>query len=271
MGFYQARRGVARGCSHMRLRKLARFLVGAYFLMANRRRGQPADRPACRWFCTAPSTQSGSTMVRGLTTARGSRQELADATRDDLHRTHIALLAQSRSIVVREAIAKRDDVPFGVQAALSNDDADAVRAAIAANPRAAVSVMHHLAADPHHGVLLSLASNPSIPREIAEGLASHNRADVRNAAIRRLEMREVPAAPVIRDPDAHIPELRDRVAQAPEPVSDARPWLFGEEIDYPVGATLSLLAQHVSASQLLAPYRDHIPSSLSQLGVATAS
>src|SRR5450830_1523316 len=99
----------------------------------NRRRGQPVDRPSCRWFCTTPSTESGSTMVRGLSTARGSQQELADATRDDLHLTHIALLARSRSVAVREVIARRGDVPFGVQAALSNDDVHEVRAAIAAN------------------------------------------------------------------------------------------------------------------------------------------
>ena len=179
------------------------------------------DRPSCRWFCTArcsgaPSTQSGSTMVRGLSTARGSQQELADAMRDDLHRTHIALLAQSRSGVVREVVAKRDDVPFGVQAALSNDDVHEVRAAIAANPRAANSVMHHLAADSPPWRSLALASNPSAPREVAERLANHRRADVRNAAIRRLERRDAPVAPEAFDPDSRIPELRDRVQRAPD-------------------------------------------------------
>ena len=99
-------------------------------------------------------------MVRGPTTARGAQEELVEASRDDLHRTHIALLAQSRSGAVREAVAKRDDVPFGVQAALSNDDAHDVRAAIAGNPRAAISVMHHLAEDSHHAVLLALAIEP---------------------------------------------------------------------------------------------------------------
>ena len=110
-------------------------------------------------------------MVRGLATARVSQQELADATRDDLHRTHIALLAQSRSGLAREVIAKMDDVPFGIQAALCNDDIHDVRAAIAANPSAAVSVLHHLALDSQHNVLLALAANPSTPREVAERLA----------------------------------------------------------------------------------------------------
>lgn len=190
-------------------------------------------------------------MVRGLSTTRGSQQELADATRDDLHLTHIALLAQSRSASVREAVAKRDDVPFGVQAALSSDDVHEVRAAIAANPRAAISVMHHLAADPHHCVLLALASNVNAPREVAERLASHRRADVRNAALRRLEGRDSPVAPVAFDPDSHIPELRERGEISPAPVPDAPRWAFGEDIDYPGGTTLSRLAQHISGTQFL--------------------
>jgi len=192
-------------------------------------------------------------MVRGLSTARGSQQELADAMRDDLHRTHIALLAQSRSGLVRELIAKRDDVPFGVQAALSNDDIHEVRAAIAANRRAANSVMYHLAADPHHGVLLALASNPNAPREVAEQLANHRRADVRHAAMRRLERRDAPVVPVAFDPDSRIPELRDRVQRAPDVIPDAPRWAVGEEIDYPGGTTLSRLAQHIAGSHLLAP------------------
>ena len=77
-------------------------------------------------------------MTRGLSTAHVSQRELVEASRRDLHRTHIALLAQSRSASVREAVARRDDVPFGVQAALSNDDLHEVRAAVAANPRAAI-------------------------------------------------------------------------------------------------------------------------------------
>jgi len=209
-------------------------------------------------------------MVRGLATARISQQELADATRRDLHRTHIALLAQSRSGSVREVVAKRDDVPFGVQAALSNDDLHEVRAAIAANPRAAISVMHHLALDSHHGVLLALATNPSTPREVAERLAGHKRADVRNAAIRRLERREDSGTTMVKDPDAHIPELRDRVESAPDRVDDARRWAIGEEIVYPGGNTLSRLAQHISMSQLLPPSRANQLAPSSSLRVAAA-
>ncbi len=192
-------------------------------------------------------------MIRGLSAVRGSKHELADAMRDDLHRTHIALLAQSRSGSVRELIAQRHDVPFGVQAALSNDDAHEVRVAIAANPRAAVSVMRHLAADPHHCVLVALASNPSVPREVAQKLAGHRRADVRTAAIRRLERREAPVTPPLLDPDSHIPELRERAERAPEHIVAAPRWAFGEEVDYPGGTTLSRLAQHISTNQLLSP------------------
>jgi hypothetical protein len=210
-------------------------------------------------------------MVRGLATARGSQQELADATRVDLHRTHIALLAQSRSVVVREVIAKRGDVPFGVQAALSNDDVHEVRAAIAANPRAALSVMHHLAADSHHCVLLALAENVNVPREVAEQLANHRRAAVRNAALRRLERRDSPIAPVVVDPDAHIPELRDRVAMAPGPVAETPRWAFGEEIDYPGGTTLSRLAQHLSGDRALAAPRTAALAPSPHLRVALAS
>ena len=194
-------------------------------------------------------------MVRGPTAARGAQEELVEASRDDLHRTHIALLAQSRSGAVREAVAKRDDVPFGVQAALSNDDAHDVRAAIAGNQRAATSVMRHLAEDSHHAVLLALALNPNAPREVAERLASHRRADVRNAAIRRLERRDEPLAPVALDPDSHIPELRDRVQTpretAPEPIR----WTTGEVVDYSDGTSLSRLAQHISGRQPVATPR----------------
>ena len=210
-------------------------------------------------------------MVRGLATARGSQEELAEATRADLHRTHIALLAQSRSVVVREVIAKRDDVPFGVQAVLSNDDVHEVRAAIAANPRAALSVMHHLAADSHHCVLLALAANVNVPREVAEQLANHRRAAVRNAALRRLERRDSPIAPVVIDPDSRIPELRDRVPMAIGLVPEAPRWAFGEEIDYPGGTTLSRLAQHLSGNQPLAVPRTGSLASSPHLRVAVAS
>lgn len=210
-------------------------------------------------------------MVRGLSTARGSQQELADAGAAGIHRTHIALLAQSRSGAVREIIATRDDVPFGVQAALSNDDAHEVRAAMAANPRAAISVMNHLAADSHHAVLFALASNPNSPREVAETLAGHRRADVRNAALRRLEMRQPAPVTMAADPDAHIPELRDRVVQALQAAPEARSWAFGEEIDYPGGHTLSRLAQHIAGSPLLSQSRGTHIISPANLRVATAS
>jgi len=122
-------------------------------------------------------------------------------------------LAQSRSGEVREAVARRDDVPFGVQAALAHDDLQEVRGAIAANPRAAVAVMQILADDSHHGVQFALAGNPSCPRDVAERLAGRRRADVRNAAIRRLEVRDPVVVATQPDPFARCPELRDRVSE----------------------------------------------------------
>ena len=60
-------------------------------------------------------------MARGLSPNRGGADgELADARAEGLHRTHIALLAQSRHRAVREAIARRDDMPLGVQASLAD-------------------------------------------------------------------------------------------------------------------------------------------------------
>ena len=52
--------------------------------------------------------------------------------------------------------------------------------------------MRHLADDAHHGVLVALASNPNVPHEVADRLANHRRADVRNAAMRRFERRDEP-------------------------------------------------------------------------------
>lgn len=189
-------------------------------------------------------------MLRGFSTARGSQHELEEVTQAGLHRTHIALLAQSRSGAVRELVARRDDMPFGVQAALSNDDLREVREAVAANPRAALSVLLHLAGDPHHGVLIALVRNPNAPREVAERLANHKRADVRYAAVRRLETREHPVSAIECDPDAHIPELRERAQRAPESITAAPRTSFGEEFVYPGDTTLSRLAQHLTERHL---------------------
>jgi hypothetical protein len=189
-------------------------------------------------------------MVRGIVGSRGPQPELVDAVRPDLHRTHIALLAQSRSGEVREAVARRDDVPFGVQAALSNDDLHGVRAAIAANPRAAVSVMHLLAVDSHHAVLLALAGNPSAPRDVAERLANHRRADIRKAAIRRLEMRDATPFAEAVDPDSRIPELRDRVAAPVEAEGRRGVEVSAREAGLHVAVSMSRLAQHVGSRQV---------------------
>jgi len=188
-------------------------------------------------------------MVKGLGTGRSEPRELADAVRPDIHRMHIALLAQSRSGAVRAAIARRDDIPFGVQAALAHDDEPEVRGVIASNPRTAASVMHLLLEDSHHAVLFELARNPSCPRDVAVRLAAHRRADVRNAAIRRLETREAVDATPVLDPDWRVPELRDRVSAPVERATAhaARP--FGEGAASPLHAPLSALAQRIGVGQ----------------------
>lgn len=136
--------------------------------------------------------------------------ELVEAARPGLHRTHIALLAQSRHRQVREAVAGRDDVPLGIQAALANDDWHEVRAAIAVNPRAARSVMEALGEDRHHEVVLALLDNPSLPYALAERLAFHKRPDVRLAAAVRLDALEPDAEIDERQEDHLVPELRER-------------------------------------------------------------
>lgn len=209
-------------------------------------------------------------MVWGLGAAQGDPQQLADAIRPDLHRMHIALLAQSRSGAVREAVARRDDIPFGIQAALAHDDLHEVRGGIAANPRAAVAVMHLIAEDSHHAVLLALAGNPSCPRDVAAKLAAHRRADVRGAAIRRLEVREAPDAFIPMDPDSRVPELRDRVSEPDEiaPVRATPP--FGQAVGLPLEASVSRLAQRVGASQRPIDSHPHIAPA-TDLRVSAAS
>lgn len=167
--------------------------------------GKAGAKPPVSFFA------SGSTMSKRLPIARSTAEtERAEAERPGLHRTHIALLAQSRHRIVRETIARRDDVPLGVQAALANDDWWEVRAAMAANPRAARSVMDALAQDRHHEVLLSLISNPNLEAPIAIRLGQHRRQDVREAMAER--MRTTPLVERVHDQveDRLIPELRER-------------------------------------------------------------
>lgn len=152
-------------------------------------------------------------MARRLPSIRSTADgELADASRPGLHRTHIALLAQSRHREVRQAIARRDDVPLGIQAALANDDWHEVRATMAANPRAALSVLESLCGDRHHAVLLALVGNPSLPFHVAERLAFNKRQDVRLAAAARIDEGTLARAHAGRDEDHLIPELRERAA-----------------------------------------------------------
>lgn len=157
-------------------------------------------------------------MSKRLPIARSTAEtERAEATRPGLHRTHIALLAQSRHRVVREAIARRDDVPLGIQAALANDDWWEVRAAVAANPRAATSVMDSLAEDRHHAVLLALIGNPNLEAAIAIRLGQHRRQDVREAMAERMRTAPIVERTHPQAEDHLIPELRER----------ATPWADG--------------------------------------------
>lgn len=153
-------------------------------------------------------------MARGLAPNRGGADgELADARAAGLHRTHIALLAQSRHRAVREAIAKRDDLPLGVQASLADDDWHEVRATVAANPHIAGSILEALADDRHHVVLIALLSNPSLRAEAMRKLEGHKRADVRSAAQARVERHAAEAgnaAPHAAHEDGATPELRER-------------------------------------------------------------
>ncbi|PKQ18990.1 MAG: hypothetical protein CVT68_00675 [Actinobacteria bacterium HGW-Actinobacteria-8] len=165
-------------------------------------------------------------MARGSAQAPSASVEVLDAARRELHRTHIALLAQSRNRTVRETIASRSDVPLGIQAALAQDDATEVRAAVAGNAHTARSVLDYLCSDKSHAVLASMLANANVPREIVERLTFHRRSEVRILAAGRLNDTSRP--PRVEDPqveDARFPELRERgtisefaeVADAPIP------------------------------------------------------
>ncbi len=163
-------------------------------------------------------------MARGLSRAPTASVEVLDAARRELHRTHIALLAQSRNRTVRETIASRGDVPLGIQAALAQDDATEVRSAIAGNAHTVRSVLDHLRSDKSQAVLASLLANANVPLEIVEGLAFHRRTEVRRLAASRLN--DTLRPPRVEDPqdeDAKFPELRERgtIAKAVEVVETA--------------------------------------------------
>ncbi len=152
-------------------------------------------------------------MAHGFSPARGASVEVLDAARPGLHRTHIALLAQSRNGDVRATIASRDDVPLGLQAALAQDEVTEVRSAMAANAHTVRSVLDYLRSDKNKAVLASLLANPSTPFSIVDSLAFHRRAGVRRLAIARLNDAEwKPRVEGPRDEDAKFPELRERAS-----------------------------------------------------------
>lgn len=150
-------------------------------------------------------------MARGFSQAPGASVEVLDAARRGLHRTNIALLAQSRNRVVRETIARRDDVPLGIQALLAQDGATEVRVALAANTHTVRSVLEDLSSDRSRAVLTALLTNPSVSFDIVDGLTRHRRSEVRRLASARLND-AVPLARLEdpRDEDARFPELRER-------------------------------------------------------------
>ncbi len=216
-----------------------------------------------------PFLRSGSNMSKRLSTSRSTAEtERAEAARPGLHRTHIALLAQSRHRIVRETIARRDDVPLGVQAALANDDWWEVRAAMAANPRAARSVMDALAIDRHHEVLFALIGNPNLEAPIAVRLGQHRRQDVRDAIAHRIRTVPLVEPTLDQGEDYLIPELRERAtawadgvetaANGAEPLSVAPI----EMIDADQAATLGAAARAAAPAArgelapIAAPARD---------------
>jgi len=174
--------------------------------------GHPSDHRKMGWGNDGPARQKRDTdMARGFSQAPSASVEVLDAARRELHRTHIALLAQSRNRTVRETIASRSDIPLGIQAGLAQDDATEVRSAVARNAHTARSVLDYLCSDKSHAVLASLLANPSVPFEIVEGLVSHRRNVVRRLAAARLNDKVRP--PRVEDPqdeDARFPELRER-------------------------------------------------------------
>ncbi|WP_291383432.1 hypothetical protein [Demequina sp.] len=167
-------------------------------------------------------------MARGFSQAPGGSVEVLDAATRGLHRTHIALLAQSRNRVVRETIASRDDVPLGIQALLAQDGATEVRAALAANAHTVRSVLEDLSSDRSQVVLTALLTNPGISFEIVDGLTRHRRSEVRRlASARRNDAIRLPRVEDPRDEDARFPELRERgTTAAVAEESIARPSRF---------------------------------------------
>lgn len=155
-------------------------------------------------------------MSRMTTVLTAPRDELADAADPSLHRTHMALLAQSRQRTVREALAARRDLPLGLQAVLADDEWHAVRATIASNPKAARSVLERLTQDKHRAVLVALIANPDVPRDLVENLTEHKRPEVREAASTRLRLNAQFRVEQELTPDERIPELQDRVVAARE-------------------------------------------------------
>lgn len=153
-------------------------------------------------------------MARGFAHSPEASVQVLDAARAGLHRSQVALLAQSHHRAVRETIAARDDVPLGVQAALSQDDAVEVRAATAANVHTMRAVLECLSADRSKTVLAALLHNPCVSFEIVDRLSFHRRADVRQFAAARLNdaLPLPPADAVSEEEDAKFPELRERAA-----------------------------------------------------------
>lgn len=147
-------------------------------------------------------------MARGYMYAPGASAEVDSARRDDLDRTQLVVLGQSKNEVVREIIARRPDCPLGIMVTLTHDRSTDVRAAVAGNPEVSRTVMEHLAEDKQVAVLEALIRNPALPGDMLDKLAFHRRSEVRDLVAQRLDS-GIPAASSMQD--QATPELRDRV------------------------------------------------------------
>lgn len=179
-------------------------------------------------------------MARGFNYAPGASEEVAQAGDPGLHRTQVTVLASSKNVLVRAAIAARPDLPLGLMVTLAHDRATEVRGAIAANPTASAPIMEHLVTDRHVPVLEALLSNPALPPALVEKLAFHRKAEVRAAAAARLNdpTRVAPTAPSSVAARSTAPEIQEHVAVVGDSVV----------LDFPSGAPVAAAPQeHVQA------------------------
>lgn len=150
-------------------------------------------------------------MARGFSSAPGASAELVEVSASELEKSRMLVLGTSKNGLVRTAIAERSDCPFGLMVTLAHDYSVDVRSAVAANPRAQRSVLQYLSTDRSVPVILALIENPSLPEDVLEDLAFHKKAEVRDAATRRLDT-GIPGVTESHLEDEHTPEIADHVS-----------------------------------------------------------